>query len=55
MTMTFGMHLGHVGGPMNEMRKQVGELYAVPGGPLWRAAAQEVRLILEQRLGLAKK
>lgn len=40
---------------MNEMRKQVGELYAVPGGPLWRAAAQEVRLILEQRLGLAKK
>jgi alkanesulfonate monooxygenase SsuD/methylene tetrahydromethanopterin reductase-like flavin-dependent oxidoreductase (luciferase family) len=21
MTMTFGMHLGHVGGPMNEMRK----------------------------------
>jgi hypothetical protein len=40
---------------MNEMRKQVGELYAVPGGPLWRAAAQEVRLVLEQRLGLAKK
>jgi thioredoxin family protein len=40
---------------MNEMRKQVGELYAVPGGPLWRAAAQEVRLILEQRLGMAKK
>ena len=34
---------------------QVGELYAVPGGPLWRAAAQEVRLVLEQRLGLAKK
>src|SRR4029453_14051756 len=40
---------------MNEMRKQVGELYAAPGGPLWRAAAQEVRLVLEQRLGLAKK
>jgi hypothetical protein len=40
---------------MNEMRKQVGELYAVPGGPLWRAAAQEVRLVLEQRLGMAKK
>jgi len=40
---------------INEMRKQVGELYAVPGGPLWRAAAQEVRLVLEQRLGLAKK
>ena len=40
---------------MTEMRKQVGELYAVPGGPLWRAAAQEVRLVLEQRLGLAKK
>jgi len=40
---------------MNEMRKQVGELYAQPGGPLWRAAAQEVRLVLEQRLGMAKK
>src|SRR5437867_11760772 len=40
---------------MNEMRKQVGDLYATPGGPLWRAAAQEVRLVLEQRLGLAKK
>ena len=26
---------------MNEMRKQVSELCAVPGGPLWRAAAQE--------------
>jgi len=35
---------------MNEMRKQVGELYAAAGGPLWRAAAQEVRLVLE-RLG----
>jgi hypothetical protein len=40
---------------MNEMRKQVGELYAAAGGPLWRAAAQEVRLVLEQRLGMAKK
>jgi Thioredoxin len=40
---------------MNEMRKQVGELYAQAGGPLWRAAAQEVRLVLEQRLGMAKK
>ena len=33
---------------MNEMRKQVGELYAAPGGPLWRAAAQEVRLVLDR-------
>src|SRR5438046_2542137 len=26
-----------------------------PGGPLWRAAAQEVRLLLDQQLGLAPK
>src|SRR5216684_9047803 len=35
---------------MNEMRKQVGEAYA--GGQLWRAAVQEMRLVLENRLGL---
>jgi hypothetical protein len=40
---------------MAEFRKQVTAEYAVPGFPLWRAAAQEVRLVLEQRLGLAPK
>jgi len=37
-------------GRMNEMcAKQVGETYA--GGQLWRAAVQEMRLVLENRLG----
>ena len=40
---------------MGEMRKQVQAEYEAPGGPLWRAAASEVRLVLEQRLGLAAK
>ena len=40
---------------MAEFRKHVQAEYEVPGGPLWRAAAQEVRLVLEQRLGLAAK
>ncbi len=40
---------------MAEYRKQVQAAYDVPGGPLWRAAAQEVRLVLEQRLGLTTK
>jgi hypothetical protein len=40
---------------MNEMRKQVQVEYDAPGGPLWRAAANEVRAVLEQRLGLAPK
>jgi hypothetical protein len=40
---------------MGEYRKQIQAEYAVPGGPLWRAAAQEIRLLLEQRLGLAPK
>jgi hypothetical protein len=40
---------------MGEYRKQVQAEYDVPGGPLWREAAKEVRLVLEQRLGLAKK
>ena len=40
---------------MAEYRKQVQKEYEVPGGPLWRAAAQEIRLLLEQRLGLAAK
>jgi len=37
---------------MNEFRKQVQAEYDVPGGALWRAAAQEIRLVLEQSLGL---
>jgi hypothetical protein len=40
---------------MAEMRKQVTAEYDQPGGPLWRAAAAEVRVLLETRLGLAKK
>jgi len=40
---------------MAEFRKQVQAEYDAPGGPLWRAAAQEVRLVLETRLGLAPK
>jgi hypothetical protein len=40
---------------MNEFRSQVNAAYQTPGRELWRAAAQEVRLILEQRLGLAAK
>jgi len=40
---------------MAEFRKQVQAEYDAPGGPLWRAAAQGVRLVLETRLGLAPK
>ena len=40
---------------MAEMRKQVGDAYTVPGAPLWRAAVAEMRLVLENRLGLAPK
>jgi hypothetical protein len=40
---------------MGEFRKQVQAEYDQPGGPMWRAAAGEVRSILEQRLGLAAK
>jgi len=40
---------------MAEFRKQVQAEYDAAGGPLWRAAAQEVRLVLETRLGLAPK
>jgi hypothetical protein len=29
--------------------------YEAPGAALWRSAANEVRLLLEQRLSLAKK
>jgi hypothetical protein len=38
---------------MAEYRELVQAEYDAPGGPLWRAAAREVRLILETRLGLA--
>ncbi len=40
---------------MAEYRKQIQAEYDAPGAPLWRAAAAEVRLVLETRLGLAAK
>ncbi len=40
---------------MAEFRKQVQAAYEEPGAALWRAAANEVKLLLEQRLGMAKK
>jgi hypothetical protein len=40
---------------MNEYRKMVQGEYDAPGGALWRAAASEVRLLLEQKLGLTAK
>ena len=40
---------------MGEYRKLVQAEYDVPGGAMWRAAAAEVRLVLETRLGLAAK
>ena len=36
---------------MNEFRKLVNEAYNEPGYPLWRAAANEVKLLLEARAG----
>jgi hypothetical protein len=39
---------------MNEFRKQVQGAYEAPGGPMWRAAANEVKLLLETRLGAKK-
>ncbi len=41
------------GEDMAEYRKQIQAAYDAPGGPLWRAAVSEVRLVLETRLGLA--
>ena len=32
---------------MNEMRAKVAEAYNAPGGPMWRAAAAELRLVME--------
>jgi hypothetical protein len=40
---------------MAEFRKQVQAEYDASGGPLWRAAATEVRTLLETRLGIAAK
>ena len=40
---------------MVEYRKLVQAEYDVPGGALWRAAAAEIRLLLETRLGLGPK
>jgi hypothetical protein len=40
---------------MGEYRKLVQTEYDVPGGPLWRAAATELRTLLETRLGLKAK
>ena len=40
---------------MAEFRKQVQAAYEEPGAALWRAATNEVKLLLEQRLGMAKK
>lgn len=40
---------------MAEYRKQIQTEYDAPGGPLWREAVKEVRLVLEQRLGLTAK
>ncbi len=40
---------------MNEYRKAVQAEYELPGGALWRAAAAEVRNLLDQRLGLTAK
>jgi hypothetical protein len=39
---------------MNEFRKQVQAAYEEPGGSLWRAAANEIKVLLETRLGLKK-
>jgi len=39
---------------MGEFRKQVQAEYDKPGGALWRAAAAEVKLLLEARLGAKK-
>jgi Thioredoxin len=40
---------------MAEFRKQVNAEYEAPGVPLWRAAANEMKTLLETRLGLAAK
>jgi hypothetical protein len=44
----------HPGRPMGEFRKMVQAEYDAPGGPMWRPAVNEVKLLLETRLGLKK-
>jgi hypothetical protein len=39
----------------DEYRKQLQAEYFAPGGPLWRAAANEMKLLLEGSLGLVAK
>src|SRR5688572_5016102 len=39
---------------MGEFRKMVQAEYDAQGGPMWRAAASEIKLLLETRLGLKK-
>ena len=39
---------------MGEFRKLVQAEYDAPGGPMWRPAVNEVKLLLETRLGLRK-
>jgi hypothetical protein len=39
---------------MNELRKQVQAEYDKPGGALWRAAAAEVKLLVEARVSAKK-
>ena len=39
---------------MNDFRAQVNAEYAVAGAPLWRAAANEIKLLLESRGGAKK-
>jgi hypothetical protein len=39
---------------MAEFRKLVQAEYDAPGGPMWRPAVNEVKLLLETRLGLKK-
>jgi hypothetical protein len=34
---------------MNDFRKQVQDAYEAPGAPLWRAAANEIKVLLESR------
>jgi len=40
---------------MGEYRKLVQAEYDAPGGPMWREAVKELRLMLETRLGLEAK
>jgi hypothetical protein len=40
---------------MAEYRRLLQAEYDVPGGPLWREAAKEIRMLLEIRLGLVGK